>query len=187
MALFTSEGVGDSGALKGWLRAWKQGHIAGANMAGDSLAYEGIPSLRTKVLDLDLVCLGESNATGDNVRHESGSYPYEELPYVYKKLVFRGRKVVGALFIGDVSEAGEVEQWIRKGLNKQECDQRIINQMFSLQFRKPVTHSVLCPVCKYQMQHSEQEKKGAITTCPACGIDFEIERLPNSAYRAVPL
>ncbi|MEJ1353475.1 MAG: FAD/NAD(P)-binding oxidoreductase [Candidatus Sedimenticola sp. (ex Thyasira tokunagai)] len=187
VALIATEGVGDSGALRGWLRAWKQGHIAGANMAGDSLVYEGTPSLRTKVLDLDLVCLGESNTIGDNVLHESGDYPYAELPYVYKKLVFRDDKIIGAIFVGDVSEAGEVEQWIRKGLNRRECDPRIINQMFALQFRKPVAHSVLCPVCKYQMQHSEKEEEGAITTCPACGIDFQIERQSNNAYRAVPV
>ncbi len=170
----------------GWLRAWKQGQIAGANMAGASLSYDGIPTVRTKVLDLDLVCLGRSAATGEGVRYETGKYPREELPYIYKKLVYANDKVVGAIFVGDVTEAGTVEQWISKGMTAKDCDRRVIDQMFNPHFGPAAAHGVLCPVCKFQMQIDSQAKEGTVITCPACGLDFRIQRLPNGAFCALP-
>ena len=168
----------------GWLRAWKQGDIAGSNIAGASLAYNDIPSIRTRALDLDIVCLGDSGAEGPGITYETaGIHP--DVPYIYKKLVYRNDHLIGAIFIGDVTEAGTVEHWIQDGLGASQCDKAVLDQMFGTRFGQAVAHGVLCPVCKFQMQMDESTQEGSIITCPACGLDFKIARLPNGAYTAI--
>lgn len=169
----------------GWLSAWRQGNMAGLNMAGQEAVYSGFPSLRTKALDLDVVCLGLSDPQGEDVKEESGDYPYDELPYIYKKIVYKDRKVVGAVFIGDASEAGAVEGWIRKGLKADECDKKVLDQMFLPRLQASSALGALCPICKFQMQLGEQVEDGSIETCPACGANFRLDRMPNGAFRAV--
>jgi 3-phenylpropionate/trans-cinnamate dioxygenase ferredoxin reductase subunit len=185
IARMTSDSSSNAMLQTGWLRAWTQGQIAGSNMAGGSATYDRIPSIRTKALDLDIVCLGESNASGTDITTESGAYPYPEVPYIYKKLVYRNKRMVGAIFLGDVTEAGMVEQWIRKGLTADACDAKVLSQMFDPRFGKSVAHGVLCPVCKFQMQMDESTTEGDIITCPACGLDFKVAKLPNGAYTAI--
>jgi NAD(P)H-nitrite reductase large subunit len=168
----------------GWLSAWRQGNVAGLNMLGQGAAYKGFPSLRTKALDVDVVCLGLSDVRGDDVREESGDYPYEELPYIYKKIVYKGQKVAGAVFMGDASEAGAVEGWIRRGLKADECDKKVLNQMFQPRVQSFSALGALCPICKFQIQVEEQVEEGSVVTCPACGADFSLQRMPNGAFRA---
>jgi NAD(P)H-nitrite reductase large subunit len=169
----------------GWLRAWRQGRIAGINMAGADATYKDNPSLRTKILDLDVVCLGSSDAQGEGVRIESGDFPFPELPYIYKRLTYVDDRIAGAIFIGDVSEAGVVDEWIGKGLKASQCDRAVLEKIFSTRFQRSGAQGVLCPVCKYQMQLESGAGEGTIVTCPACGIDFRMERLPNGNLHAV--
>jgi len=187
VAILSSELAMSERTQTGWLRAWKQGSIAGTNMAGGAITCMGIPSIRTKVFDLDIVCLGQSGAEGDDIQSQSGDYPYEEMPYVYKKILYKNGKATGAIFIGDVNEAGIVEKWISKGLSKAQCDQNVLTSMFEVQYKTTAAYGVLCPVCKFHMQIDNHAEEGEIITCPACGIDFKIERRSNGAFHAVPL
>ena len=189
VAQLSTESTVAANTQSGWLRAWKQGNIVGENMvSGDSgVTYDGIPSMRTRVFDLDLVCLGLSGAEGEGIEAMSGDYPYEEMPYVYKKIIYKQGKVAGAIFLGDVNEAGVVEEWIRKGLPARECDKQVLDNMFELQYKSSAAYGVLCPVCKFHMQIDDKAEEGSIITCPACGIDFKVERLSNGAFHAVPV
>ncbi len=189
VAQLSTESTVAPNAQAGWLRAWKQGNVAGENMvSGDvNVIYDGIPSIRTRVFDLDLVCLGLSRAEGEGIEAKSGDYPYEEMPYVYKKIIYKQGRGAGAIFLGDVNEAGAVEEWIRKGIPARECDQQVLDNMFKLQYKSSAAYGVLCPVCKFHMQIDNKAEEGAIITCPACGIDFKVERLPNGAFHAIPV
>jgi NAD(P)H-nitrite reductase large subunit len=177
--------TGEAVPQPGWLSAWRQGNVAGLNMLGQGAVYRGFPSLRTKALDVDVVCLGLSDVRGDDIREESGDYPYEELPYIYKKIVYKDQKVAGAVFMGDVSEAGAVEGWIRRGVKVDECDKKVLNQMFQPRVQSFSALGALCPICKFQIQIEEQVEEGSVVTCPACGADFSLQRMPNGAFRAV--
>lgn len=176
----------DGGAVPhpGWLSAWIQGAVAGANVCGGNTQYTGVPALRARFLDLDVVCLGLSDADPATVREESGDYPFEELPYIYKKIVYRDGRVAGAVFVGDVSEAGQVGQWVRKRLPEDQCDRAVLDQMFQARITAIRTIGALCPVCKYQMQLEDSCRDGDTMTCPACGVDFRLERMPNGVFRA---
>jgi NAD(P)H-nitrite reductase large subunit len=176
--------AGEEAAHPGWLSAWRQGNVAGLNMLGGGAVYNGFPSLRAKVLDLDVVCMGLSHSQGDEIQEESGDYPYDELPYIYKKIVYRAGKAAGAVFVGDASEAGAVEGWIRKGLAAGECDKKVLDQMFLARVQSFRALGALCPICKFQIQVEEHCEEGSVVTCPACGADFRLERMANGAFRA---
>jgi len=184
VALHTSGLTGGPVAHTGWLSAWEQGAAAGSNMTGGAAVYNGIPALRARALDLDVVCLGLSDADPGTVREESGDYPFEELPYIYKKIVYRDRKVAGALFLGDASEAGRVGQWVRKGVSEDQCDRAVLDQMFQTRILPVQAIGALCPVCKHQMQLDDSCKDGDVMTCPVCGVDFLLERMSNGVFRA---
>lgn len=184
VAILPSVHTGIVGPQPGWVSAWKQGYIAGQNMLGESSEYLGIPSLRTKFLDLDIVCLGLSDPNEEGIQENSGEYPFEELPSIYKKIVYKNARTTGAIFTGDVSEAGAVEGWIRKGLKKNECDSRILDQMFLPFLREIVAIGTLCPVCKFEIQVDDQLEEGSVVTCPACGVDFRLHRMPNGVFRS---
>lgn len=172
----------------GWLNAWRQGTVAARNMIGKKAAYQGVLSLRMKAFDLDVVCLGLSDPQpGPTVREESGGYPYEELPYIYKKLTYEQGKVAGAVFVGDVGEAGKVEHWIRQGFTADQCEKKVLEQMFHPRIVTAPAVGALCPVCKFQIQVGEGDREGGIVTCPACGFEFRLERMPNGVFRAVPI
>ena len=169
----------------GWLSAWRQGNVAGLNMVGQETAYSGFPSLRIKVLDLDVVCLGLSDGQGEGIREESGDYPYDALPQIYKKIVYKDGKVVGAVFIGDTTEAGTLEGWIRKGLKAEARDKKVLDQIFLPRIQSSNATAALCPICKFRMQVEADHQEGTILSCPACGVDFRLEGMPNGAFRAV--
>lgn len=172
------------GPQVGWLNAWRQGSVAGTTMCGGSAQYSGIPSVRTKVLDLDVVCLGMTDARGEGIREESGGYPYPELPYIYKKIVYYKGRVAGALLLGDVSEAGRLEGWVREAVPADRCEASLSDQMFNVRAPKAAAVGALCPVCKFQIQVEDSYKEGDVVTCPACGIDFRLRRMPNGVFAA---
>jgi NAD(P)H-nitrite reductase large subunit len=177
----------EHGLQVGWLNAWRQGGVAGTTMCGGSAEYSGIPSVRTKVLDLDVVCLGMTDARGEGIREESGGYPYPELPYIYKKIVYQKGKVAGALLLGDVSEAGRLEGWVREAVPADRCEASLIDQMFNVRSPKAAAVGALCPVCKFQIQVEDSYREGDVVTCPACGIDFRLRRMPNGVFAAEPV
>lgn len=187
VARLSTEHPANTAFQAGWLRAWKQGRIAGANMAGGHDSYNGIPSVRTRVLNLDLVSLGLGGMEGGDIEGNSGGYPYDEMPYLYKKIVSKGGKAAGALFIGDVNEAAIVEEWIRQGKRTEDYDRKVLDSMFQTHYQAVAAHGVLCPVCKFHMQVDDNAGEGSIITCPACGIDFRVERMPNGAFHAMPV
>ena len=89
------------------------------------------------------------------------------------------------MFMGDASEAGVVEGWIRRGVKADECDKKVMNQMFQPRVQSSSALGALCPICKFQIQIEEQVEEGSVVTCPACGARFCLQRMPNGAFRAV--
>jgi nitrite reductase (NADH) large subunit len=88
-----------------WPEAAAQGCIAGMNMAGRKVAYRGSLSRNVmRVLDLDVMTLGLVNPPDD-----SGYKVIERTDprrRRYRKLVFRGDVLVGAMLINDIEQGG---------------------------------------------------------------------------------
>ena len=94
-----------------WPEALNQGWIAGLNMAGRREAYEGSMAMNTtSVLGVPVASLGlwdpePGSAEVHQVVDERRRY--------YRKLVFQGDQIVGAVLVGRIEESGPLHNMIR--------------------------------------------------------------------------
>ncbi|UCH33174.1 MAG: FAD-dependent oxidoreductase [Armatimonadota bacterium] len=162
----------------GWLKAWRQGQAAGENMAGGGASVgDAISTLQVQILDVDFLAMGQSNPPpGVGLRKESAVFPDVG---VYKALVRRNGTVVGAAFLGNVAEAAVIEKLIRSQGDISQLDPAIHKQMFDEFSLRSVLVGVLCPVCKLAVPLPDGAKEGDVVTCPVCGVELRLERMPN--------
>jgi len=166
----------------GWQSAWEQGAIAGSNMAGGDLSYSGrIPALSIQIYGLDFLSLGEGNPQAPGYKGMTGDYP--EMG-IYKKLVLKENRVVGALLLGSISEATPIEDLIRNRAEISQVDKKLLMRIFDLHYWISSGMEVLCPVCKLNVKLSEKAKAGDLITCPICGVEFKLSKI-NGRFRAV--
>jgi len=93
-----------------WPAAMEQGKIAGANMAGEDVKYEGTTMANSlKVAGIDLASVGNIDADGE---FESKVVQDEK---VYKKMVIDGNKVVGCIMLGDTNSFNRVTEAMAEG------------------------------------------------------------------------
>jgi len=94
-----------------WPEALNQGWIAGLNMAGRRQAYEGSMAMNTtSVLGMPVASLGLWNPEPGSVEvHQV----MDERRRLYRKLVFRGEQIVGAVLVGRIEESGPLHNMIR--------------------------------------------------------------------------
>jgi len=157
-----------------WLKAWRQGQVAGANMVGNDAEYDDVASISaTQICGIDIVSIGISNPLNGDYKIMRGEYPHPEID-VYKKLVLKNDKVVGALFVGNVLEANEITKVIKNKTNVSDIDETLLKQMFDLDYRFSHFRGFLCPVCKLELPIPPDAKVGDKITCPACGIELKI-------------
>lgn len=101
------------GVLYGiWPPAQEQGAIAGANMAGQEVQYQGTaPSYRLKVVGINLVSTGEIDVDG---KYDSRVLLREQ-EGIYKKAVLEQGKVIGAIMLGNIEGEREIVKAIKEG------------------------------------------------------------------------
>jgi nitrite reductase (NADH) large subunit len=97
-----------------WPAALQQGRIAGTNMAGGSLLYQGtVMANKLKVAGIELAAVGEIDAE-DQYRSV-----VEEREGVYRKLVYdRESRLIGAVMLGDTSDLAEVTRAVSESVKK---------------------------------------------------------------------
>jgi NAD(P)H-nitrite reductase large subunit len=157
-----------------WLKAWKQGQVAGSNMAGNEEEYDDISCISsTQICGVDLTSIGVSNPLNNGYEIKRGEYPHPDID-VYKKLVLKDDTVVGALFVGNVLEAREIIKVIKNKTKYSEIDEILLKQMFDLNYPVSPFHGFLCPVCKLELPIAPDAKVGDKITCPACGIELNV-------------
>jgi nitrite reductase (NADH) large subunit len=104
--------AGDVTEFKGmpygiWPAAMDQGKIAGINMAGGEMVYNGTTMANTlKVVGIDLASAGEIDAEG---KHEA---KISVTDTTYKKIVFDNLHIIGCIMLGDTSGFNKVTRAI---------------------------------------------------------------------------
>jgi nitrite reductase (NADH) large subunit len=89
-----------------WPAAQEQGRVAGANMAGQKVAYQGtVPSNTLKVVGIDLMAAGEIDAEGGM---DAAVYQ-DEARGRYRKVVIQDDVIIGAILFGDIRGAQEIQ------------------------------------------------------------------------------
>jgi len=119
--------------------AIEQAQVAAANMVADpstssgrggSTTYSGtMPANTLKVVGIDLTCLGEATATGDEFAILSRADPASG---VYRRLALRKGKIVGAILLGDTQSVRPVRQLIATGRDVSAYSERLLDESFDL-------------------------------------------------------
>jgi NAD(P)H-nitrite reductase large subunit len=110
-----------------WTNAVEMGRCAGYNMAGRTTEYTGTFGIlnATQVADEPFVSMGIVHTSGTD--YETHVFSTQ---HTYRKLVFSedGERLVGAVFIGDISHAGLYRYVIREKMNVAKIKPFIIKQ-----------------------------------------------------------
>lgn len=95
-----------------WANAVEMGRIAGINMAGGRMKHGGSLEIMnaTEIERLPFISVGDIMAEGNG--HEVFRQRHGDR---YRKLVFKGDRLVGAVFLGEVTNAGVYTALIRSG------------------------------------------------------------------------
>lgn len=104
-----------NGKLYGiWLPSKEQGEIAAYNMVGEVKKYTGtISNYNLKVAGIALSTIGTLNGTEHTIKRTAD---------VYQKLFCDGKKIVGAILLGDNSKARQISAAIKARQSKSEIE-----------------------------------------------------------------
>lgn len=171
-----------------WLRAWRQGRqaadtlLAGLSAAGSAGALPAgtasgqVHVLNTQIMGVSLVAVGTTV-----VAYRSGfaEVKSEVFGDFYKKLVIDpDDRLAGALLLGNVAEAGALEEAVRAGIRRKDLDRSLLEQLFEPTYTPHFT-GVQCPVCRHEIQLEPGAKAGDRVTCPICGVEFRLAEGPQ--------
>jgi nitrite reductase (NADH) large subunit len=93
-----------------WPHAVEQGAIAGLNMAGLDVPFQGgIPMNITELFGIKIASIGRVKNDG-SLKEAIDYRPGER---IYRKILFREEAIAGALLMGDVADCGVLQRLIR--------------------------------------------------------------------------
>jgi NAD(P)H-nitrite reductase large subunit len=111
--------------------ATEQAQVAAANMVADgSATYSGtVPATTLKIVGIDLTCLGDATATGDEfiVLRQ-----VDTATGVYRRLALRDGKIVGAILLGDTRNVQPLKQLIATGRDVSAFSDRLLDENLDL-------------------------------------------------------
>ncbi len=114
-----------------WPLAFKQGRIAGTNMAGGTKIYEGgFAQNSLSVLGLSTISMGIVDASSKNgyeVITGSGKGKYS-----YKKFVFDKDTIVGGIFVEDIDRSGIITGLVKERYKVKDNKERFLSEKFGL-------------------------------------------------------
>ncbi len=122
--------AGDAAEFRGmpygiWPAAMEQGKIAGTNMAGGDLTYDGTTMANTlKVVGVDLASAG--NIDVDN-ELDSRTLGNEK---VYKKIVLKNGRIVGCIMLGDTRGFNQVTKAMSEKMDVSAVKDEILKEKF---------------------------------------------------------
>jgi NAD(P)H-nitrite reductase large subunit len=115
-----------------WPHAYRQGFVAGCNMAGEYREYEGGFSMNSiEVCRVPTISVGLTNPEDEPERYEVLK-KYNRGSRVYKKLVLRDDRLVGAILIGDIDRAGIYTGLVRDWVDVRPFKDHLLSGNFGL-------------------------------------------------------
>jgi len=113
-----------------WPIAVEQGKIAGSNMAGENLNYEGSLGMNSiEFFGLPVISLGVYKVSGSDSS-------FEELKVLdvknnlYKKLILKGNILIGAISAGDIKNSGVFLRLIRERIDVSSIKDKLLKENF---------------------------------------------------------
>jgi len=114
-----------------WPSAVRQGKVAGFNMAGGKKEYEGPLVMNSvELCGIPTISVGLTDPPEGNGYETMESL--QEKKGIYKKLVLRNDRIVGALFVGDITRAGVYTGLIKEAMKVDELRDHLLKETFGL-------------------------------------------------------
>ncbi len=122
--------TGERRSIPIWPNAYRQGYIAGMNMAGGDAVYEGGLAMNAvEICGLPTVSAGLTAVSGDEYEILQS---LDELKGRYKKVVFKNNTVVGFVMVGDIERAGIFTGLIKGKVNVGDRKGKLMEDEFGL-------------------------------------------------------
>ncbi|RKY64808.1 MAG: NAD(P)/FAD-dependent oxidoreductase [Candidatus Latescibacterota bacterium] len=123
--------TGWSSVIAIWPVAFRQGKVAGWNMAGRETRYEGLfPMNSVELAGIPTISFGTTNPP------EADGYEIlarkDEESCLYRKIVLKENKVVGAIFLGRIERAGIFSGLIKDGIDVSSFKEELLSDDFGL-------------------------------------------------------
>src|SRR3989304_5893932 len=124
-----------------WTASTEQGTVAGNNIAGVDTVYSGTtPSTTLKIVGIDLTSIGVVNPPSPTspLEGEGKGEGYRELiredgsDDIYKKLVIKDGKIVGAILLGDTKDVRAVGKLIKNNVDVSKYEDKLVDSKFDL-------------------------------------------------------
>lgn len=150
-----------------WQRAWTQGDLAALGMM-DRTVQLGADAIRTRATvfgrDLAVIGLGRLPDGG-----EVSAIEFRETPSIYRRLVFCGGKLVGAVVLGTGEGVQELNRLVAEGASKEAVENALGRTPSDRTVeRLPATFAQHCPICAAELVVYRGTRLGATLVCPAC-------------------
>jgi NAD(P)H-nitrite reductase large subunit len=114
-----------------WPVASKQGKVAGYNMAGKKVKYEGLFIMNSvELVGIPTISFGITNPI-DEENYEVLVRKEEERNY-YRKIVLKENRIVGAIFMGNIERAGIFSGLIKDKVDVSSFKQDLLSDEFGL-------------------------------------------------------
>lgn len=113
-----------------WPIAVEQGKIAGSNMAGDKINYDGSLGMNSiEFFGLAVVSLGIYKVNPDDKSFEELKLK-DAKENIYKKLILKENTLVGAIFAGDIKNSGVFLRLIRERIDISSLKDKLLKENF---------------------------------------------------------
>ncbi|MCJ7473233.1 MAG: FAD-dependent oxidoreductase, partial [Actinobacteria bacterium] len=116
-----------------WPLAVRQGNIAGSNMAGNPVDYEGGFFMNSvEILGIPSVSMGVTNLNmqdDNNIEIKKDFRPNQNL---YKKIVIKDNKIIGVIMVGNIERAGIYSGLIKNKIDLSGVKENIFREDFGI-------------------------------------------------------
>jgi len=113
-----------------WPIAVEQGKIAGLNMAGENIKYDGSLGMNSlEFFGLPVVSLGIYKVKAQEAGYEELKTIDEKLK-LYKKIILKNNFVVGAVLVGNIKNAGIFLRLIKERIDTSSFKERLLSENF---------------------------------------------------------
>ena len=110
--------------------AYRQGTIAGRNMAGEDATWDGgLVMNSVTVVDLPTISVGVTEARGEDCEELC---ELDEDAFAYRKIVLEGDRIIGAVFVGEIDRAGIITGLIREQVDVSDVREVLLTDDFGL-------------------------------------------------------
>ena len=156
-----------------WQRAWAQGDLAAAGMMDRQadLAPDAI-RLRGTVFGRELAVIGDGHlAEGGEV----AALDVRDQPDVYRRLVFRAGRLVGAIVLGSGEPVQPLNRMVTARLPRRAIEAALGRPPSERTAELlPMTFAQHCPICAAELVVYQGTRIGELTHCRTCNTDLVV-------------